>query len=65
MYSFLMLHLEKAMATHSNVLAWRIPRMGHPGGLLSMGVAQSQTRLKRLNSSSSATLPVHPLLHAF
>ena len=29
--------LEKEMATHSNVLAWRIPGMGKPGGLLSMG----------------------------
>ena len=28
--------LEKEMATHSNVLAWRIPGTGHPGGLLSM-----------------------------
>ena len=28
---------EKAMATHSSVLAWRIPGMGEPGGLLSMG----------------------------
>ena len=25
------------MATHSSVLAWRIPRMAEPGGLLSMG----------------------------
>ena len=25
------------MATHSNVLAWRIPGTGEPGGLLSMG----------------------------
>jgi len=25
------------MATHSNVLAWRIPGMGEPGGLPSMG----------------------------
>ena len=25
------------MATHSGVLAWRIPGMGEPGGLLSMG----------------------------
>ena len=25
------------MATHSSVLAWRIPGMGEPGGLLSMG----------------------------
>ena len=29
--------LEKEMPTHSSVLAWRIPGMGEPGGLLSMG----------------------------
>ena len=29
--------LEKEMATHFNVLAWRIPGMGEPGGLPSMG----------------------------
>ena len=29
--------LEKEMATHSSVLAWRIPGMEKPGGLLSMG----------------------------
>ena len=29
--------LEKEMATHSSVLAWRIPRNGEPGGLPSMG----------------------------
>ena len=28
--------LEKGMATHSSVLAWRIPGTGEPGGLLSM-----------------------------
>ena len=28
--------LEKEMATHSSVLAWRIPVMQEPGGLLSM-----------------------------
>ena len=42
--------LEKEMATHSSVLAWRIPGMGEPGGLPSM---QSRTQLKRLRSSSS------------
>ena len=26
------------MATHSSVLAWRIPGMGEPGGLLSLGL---------------------------
>ena len=30
--------LEKEMAPHSSVLAWRIPGMGEPGGLLSMGL---------------------------
>ena len=29
--------LEKEMATHSRVLAWRIPGTEEPGGLLSMG----------------------------
>ena len=29
--------LEKKMATHSSVLAWRIPGMAEPGGLPSMG----------------------------
>ena len=29
--------LEKEMATHSSVLAWRNPGTGEPGGLLSMG----------------------------
>ena len=47
--------LEKEMATHSSVLAWRIPGMGEPGGLPSTGVAQSRTQLKRLSSSSSST----------
>ena len=29
--------LEKEMATHSSILAWRIPRMEEPGGLQSTG----------------------------
>ena len=33
--------LEKEMATHSSVLAWRIPGSGEPGGLLSMGRTES------------------------
>ena len=36
-FSFHFLALEKEMATHSSVLAWRIPGMGEPGGLPSMG----------------------------
>ena len=35
--------LEKEMATHSSVLAWRIPGTREPGGLLSMGRTESDT----------------------
>ena len=38
--------LEKEMATHSSVLAWRIRGTREPGGLPVYGVAQSRTRLK-------------------
>ena len=61
--------LEEGMATHSSILAWRIPwteesggpawripGTGEPGGLAAVyGVAQSRTRLKRLSSSSSSS----------
>ena len=43
--------LEKAIATHSSTLAWRIPGTEEPGGLPSME-AYSRTQLKRLSSSS-------------
>ena len=46
-FSFHLHALEKEMATHSSVLAWRIPWAAV------YGVAQSRTRLKRLSSSSS------------
>ena len=35
--SYFLVVLEKEMATHSSVPAWRIPRTGEPGGLPSMG----------------------------
>ena len=35
--------LEKEMATHSSVLAWRSPGTGEPGGLTSMGLHESDT----------------------
>ena len=35
--------LEKEMATHSSVLAWRIPWTGEPGGLQSMGLQWGTT----------------------
>ena len=42
--------LEKEMATHSSVLAWRIPGTGEPGG--PPYGSQSRTQLKRLTSTS-------------
>ena len=36
-FTFHFYALEKEMATHSSVLAWRIPGMGEPGGQPSMG----------------------------
>ena len=36
-FTFQLHALEKEMATHSSVLAWRIPGTGEPGGLPSMG----------------------------
>ena len=35
--------LEKEMATHSSILAWRIPWTEDPGGLQSMGHKESDT----------------------
>ena len=36
-FSFHFNALEKEMTTHSSILAWRIPAMEEPGGLLSVG----------------------------
>ena len=44
-FTFHLHALEKEMATHSRVLAWRIPGMGEPWAAI-YGVTQSQTRLK-------------------
>ena len=57
--------LEKEMATHSSVLAWRIPGTGGWRAAV-YGVTQSRTRLKRLSSSrrqsigvSASVLPIN------
>ena len=47
--------LEKEMADHSSVLAWRIPGTGEPGGLPSMGSHRVGHDWKRLSSSSSSS----------
>ena len=51
-FTFQFRALEKEMATHSSVPAWRIPGMGGAWWSAVYGVAQSQTWLKRLSSSS-------------
>ena len=48
------------MATHSSVLAWRIPGTGGAWWAAVYRVTQSQTRLKRLSSSSSMYVGVCP-----
>ena len=48
--------LEKEMAAHYSVLAWRIPGTEESSGLLSMG-SQSRTRLKQLSSSNNSGDP--------
>ena len=49
--------LEKEMATHSSIHAWKIPWTEEPSGLQSMG-SQSRTRLSDFSSSSTLSHPV-------
>ena len=41
------------MATHSSILAWRIPWTEKPGGLQFMGSQKSQTRLSNQHMTTS------------
>ena len=47
--------LEKEMATHSSILAWKIQWTEDPGRLQSMG-SQSQTRLNDLKKKKNLTI---------
>ena len=49
--------LEKEMATHSSVLAWRLPGTGEPGGLPSMGSHRVQHDWSDLAAAAAATFP--------
>ena len=49
------------MATHSSVLAWRIPGKGGTWWAAVYGVTQSRTRLKWLSSTSSNIPDLYPL----
>ena len=42
--------LEKEMATHSNILAWKIPWTEEPGRLQFMGLQKSRTRLSNFTN---------------
>ena len=46
--------LEKEMATHSSVLAWRIPGTGEPGRLPSMGSHRVRHDLRDLAAAAAA-----------
>ena len=52
--------LEKEMATHSSVLAWRVPGTGEPGGLLSMGSHRVGHDWSDLVAARSTILDVFP-----
>ena len=51
--------LEKEMATHSSVLAWRIPGMAEPGGLLSMGSHRVGHDWSNLAAAAAVRAAVH------
>ena len=47
--------LEEGMATHSSILAWRMPWTEEPGRLQSTGLRRVRRDLKQFSSSSSST----------
>ena len=51
--------LEKEMAAHTIVLAWRVPGMGEPGGLPSMGSHRVGHDLSDLAAAYNLLLPDH------
>ena len=51
--------LEKEMATHSSILAWRIPRAEEPGGVQSMGPQVSDTTYQLNHQLGSDLTPMH------
>ena len=55
--------LEKAMATHSSVLAWRIPGMEEPGGLPSMGSHRVRHNWSDLAAAAAAVAHCIDILH--
>ena len=58
-FSFHFHTLEKEMATHSSVLAWRIPGTGEPSGLLSMGWHRAGHDWSDLAAAAAAAAPLY------
>ena len=57
--------LEKEMATHSSVLAWRIPGTGEPGGLPSMGSHRVRHDRSNLAAAAAGYAEKGTLLHCW
>ena len=58
-FTFYFHALEKEMATHSSVLAWRIPGTGEPGGLPSMGSHRVGHNWSDLAAAAAWSLKMH------
>ena len=52
-FTFYFHALEKEMATHSSILAWRIPGTGEPGGLPSMGLHRVEHNRSNLAAAAA------------
>ena len=61
------LHMEKAVATHSSVLAWRIPETVEPGGLLFMGSHRVGHNWSDLAAAAAVymSIPFYQFIHPF
>ena len=57
--------LEKEMATHSSVLAWRIPGTGEPGGLPSMGLHRVRHDWSDLAAAAATATHLKYLLYIY
>ena len=55
--------LENEMATHSSVLAWKMPWTVEPGGLRGAQVVKESEATWRLNSSSSSSSSIYIWQH--
>ena len=57
--------LEKETAAHSSVLVWRIPGMGEPGGLPSMGLHRVRYDWSDLATASPSQIPDFPVIYLY